>query len=411
MDTWVNHERGLFDDGDTSGTWNVSSTQFAILCRAIEATLYFEEPTNFPVYVRQYMTKREITRSTMVNYLLMFQKLVEFIRAYKRSSIPTIMDNDWHKIIKDVRRKNQKGSLKEKKMKRDLFSKVPDMEGVALVVNKIEELCNEDLEENKLTLEDQKVFNFVFLSSNMKGRVGPLADLTWDDVKRMKKHGKLTSDNHKTGHYYDQEIKIHSEQFPWLKRLRDESRNNDGYRPRLVLEQLWKPKTIHSHRQFAKFFDEEILEKDYNGTSIRKMWDAYVHYNSDSIPTEARAFHTMQSSHRKETAEKHYIVPSTSGIDFYHNTLKNVGTSSSSKSITTKSSATKSPATKSSATKSPAAKSSATKSPATKSSATKSSATKRKDEDSESETSFLSCSSEADESKFPLQKQEDQRNI
>ena len=47
VDFWVNHERGLFDDGDTSGTWNVSSTQFAFLCRAIEATLYFEEPSIF----------------------------------------------------------------------------------------------------------------------------------------------------------------------------------------------------------------------------------------------------------------------------------------------------------------------------------------------------------------------------
>ena len=81
VDTWVRHEKGLFEAGDVSGTWNVSSTQFSFLCRTIAATQNFEEPTNFPVYVREYMQERDFTKSTMVNYLLMFEKLVEFIRA------------------------------------------------------------------------------------------------------------------------------------------------------------------------------------------------------------------------------------------------------------------------------------------------------------------------------------------
>ena len=100
-----------------------------------------------------------------------------------------------------------------------MFSKVPEMEGVAFVINEIEELCKEDVDEIKLTWEELKVFNFMFLSSTMNGRVGPLVDLTSDNVKRIEKHGKQTSDNHKTGHKYDQEIKIHKEPFPWLKRL------------------------------------------------------------------------------------------------------------------------------------------------------------------------------------------------
>ena len=116
------------------------------------------------------------------------------------------MENDWHKNIKDVRKKYQKVSLREKKkMEGNLFSKVPEIEGVAFVINKIEELCNEDV-----------------------------AELTWDDVKRIEKRGKLTSDNHKTGHYYDQEMKIDKEQFPWLNRLREEFRKKHGYRPKLV---------------------------------------------------------------------------------------------------------------------------------------------------------------------------------
>ena len=327
VETWMRHEKGLYEDGGTSGKWNVSSTQLTFLCQAIEATHNFKEPTNLAVFVREYVQERSLTKSTMVNYLALFEKMVDYIRAYKRTILPVIMENDWSKIIKDVRKKYQKGSLKEKrKTKRDLFEKVPDMEGVAVVVNRIQEICNADIGEKKLTLEELKVFNFVSLSCNMNGRVGPLLDLTWEEVKRIKKHGKITSDNHKTGHYYDQEIKIHQEQFPWLKRLREEFKKKHGYRAKLVFGTSLDTKD-HSlaatiRKVLGKYFDEEILEKDYHGTPIRKMWDTYMHYNADQIPAEARAFHAIQSSHRPDTAEKNYIMPKTSGIDFYHDTLK-----------------------------------------------------------------------------------------
>ena len=89
------------------------------------------------------------------------------------------MEKDRSRIIKDVTKKYQKGSLKKKrKTKRDLFEKVPELEGVAVVAIRIEEICNADLREKKVTLEELKVFNFVSLSCNMNGRVGPLLDLT-----------------------------------------------------------------------------------------------------------------------------------------------------------------------------------------------------------------------------------------
>ena len=347
VETWVRHEKGLYEDGGTSGKWNVSSTQLTFLCRAIEATYNFEEPTNLAVFVREYVQERSLTKSTMVNYLVLFEKMVDYIRAYKRSLLPVIMENDWSRIIKDVRKKYQKGSLKEKrKTKRDLFEKVPEMEVVAVVVNRIEEICKADLREKKLTLEELKVFNFVSLSCNMNGRVGPLLDLTWEEVKRIKKHGKKTSDNHKTGHYYDQEIKIHQEQFPWLKRLREEFKKKHGYRAKLVFGTSLDTKD-HSlaatiRKVLGNYFDEEILEKDYHGTPIRKMWDTYMHYNADQIPAEARAFHAIQSSHRPDTAEKNYIMPKTSGIDFYHDTLKSNTASSISSTPSIKSGPAKS---------------------------------------------------------------------
>ena len=72
----------------------------------------------------------------------------------------------------------------------------------------------------------------------------------------------------------------------------------------------------------ANHFDDHILEKDYHGTPIRKMCDTNFRYNGEEIPTQARAFHAIQSAHTKDTADKNYIMPKTSGVDFYHDTLR-----------------------------------------------------------------------------------------
>ena len=67
----------------------------------------------------------------------------------------------------------------------------------------------------------------------MNGRMGPLTDLTRDDVKRIREYGRMISDNHKTGHFYDEETKTHYEQFPWLERSKQESRKRNSYRGKL----------------------------------------------------------------------------------------------------------------------------------------------------------------------------------
>ena len=115
--------------------------------------------------------------------------------------------------------------------------------------------------------------------------------------EKNKKPRQNNADNQKTGQYYNQEIKVHQEQFPRLKRLREEFKKKHGYRAKLVFGTSLGTKD-HSlaatiGKVLGKYFDEEVLEKDYHRTPIRKMWDTYMHYNADQIPAEARAFHAI----------------------------------------------------------------------------------------------------------------------
>ena len=59
--------------------------------------------------------------STIVNYLVLFQKLIEYIRAHRRSSVPVIILNDWSRNNRDMRAKRREGSLtEEQKIEREL---------------------------------------------------------------------------------------------------------------------------------------------------------------------------------------------------------------------------------------------------------------------------------------------------
>ena len=327
VEAWITHQKGLFSDGDVSGQWDIPSTQKAFLCKAIQATAGFTDTLAFAVFVREYFEEKHLTQITVVNYICSLEKLIKYAKAYKPSQFPGLAEVDWLVISRDVKARYQKGSLKEKRRTRQkLFEKVPDMNHLATVYSKMTELCNEDVSKKFLSLDELKCFNFIILCSNLNGRLGPINDLTWSLVKKIKKEGQFDCDNHKTGHYYDIKLKIHKDQFPWLKRLKEEFKKKHGYVGDRVFG-TQKDKKDHSlanivRKVMAQHFDNEILEKNFNGNSIRKTWETYVFYNKHKLSQEELAFHQTQSAHRKQTAEAHYVKHSSEVSDFYHDTIK-----------------------------------------------------------------------------------------
>ena len=269
VEEWVGHQKGLFSDGDVSGQWDIPSTQKAFLCKVIEATAGFSDTLALAVFVRNYFEEKYLTRITVVNYICTLEKLIKYAKAYKPSQFPGLAQVDWLVISKDVKARYQKGSLKERRRTRQkLFQKVPNLNHLAAVYSKITDLCNEDVSKKFLNLDELKCFNCIILCSNLNGRPGPINDLTWSLVRKIRKEGQFDCDNHKTGHYYDIKLKIHKDQYPWLKRLKEDFKKKHGYVGDRVFG-TQKDKKDHSlaniiRNVMAKHFDDEILEKDFN---------------------------------------------------------------------------------------------------------------------------------------------------
>ena len=173
------------------GNWNVSSTQLTFLCRAIEAANNFEDPTNLAVFVRGICPRKvsnEVGDGQLSSFVRKNGRLYPCLQAVNSSCYhgEWLEQNHWRceeKLSKKLPQRIEKNKTR-------LFCKVPEMEGVAVVVNRIEEICNADLREKKLTLEELKVFNSDSLSCNMNGWDSPLLDLIREEVERLKNTAK-----------------------------------------------------------------------------------------------------------------------------------------------------------------------------------------------------------------------------
>ena len=219
--------------------------------------------------------------------------------------------------------------MKEKRSSKEkMFSRVPNLEAVATVYSKIMMLCNDDVTGKNLSLKELKCFNFLTLAFNLNGRHGPLIELTWEAVDEIKQSGPLDCDNHKTGHFYNMKLKIHVEQFPWLGRLNEEYIKKFG---KLGKQVFGTSRDTEEHSMseiikevLPKYFDNDIIQSDFNGNSIRKMWETYVYYNKTDLSADQLSLHKSQSAHGPATAEGPYVnfpKPSQDAVVLYHETL------------------------------------------------------------------------------------------
>ena len=153
--------------------------------------------------------------------------------------------------------------------------------------------------------------NFILLSFRLNCRAGPILNLTWSDVKTMKKTGYLETDRHKTGRYCDVTVRIESDQQKWLKRLKSRFVKEYRTEPNFVFASPTN-KVEHSMAKNIKSVLSQLFDKDYckdfYATAVRKMWDTHFH-NRKKFKDSVFNSHLQQTGHTANTALHSYVVP------------------------------------------------------------------------------------------------------
>ena len=133
---------------------------------------------------------------------------------------------------------------------------------------------------------------------------------------KIRTEGKLGTNRHKTGHLHDVMITVQDDQYPWLKRQKEQFRKefkNDSSlvfaSPANTIEHSVPRYLRETIRGLFRDLPKESLDKDFHSNSVRKMWDTFINDHRDSIPESLRNLHLRQTGHSESTAQGNYIVP------------------------------------------------------------------------------------------------------
>ena len=175
----------------------------------------------------------------------------------------------------------------------------------------VQDFLNSDLTERVLHYRKLSTLNFLILFFRLS-RAGPLLNLTWDDVRTIKKAGFLDTDAHKTGKFYDVTIRIECDQHKWLKRLIKRFIKELKISSNLVFP---APTNIVEHsmakniRVVSSQLFEKRSDKDFHATAVRKMWDTHFHNIRKSYKDSVFNSHLEQTGHSANTARDKYVIP------------------------------------------------------------------------------------------------------
>ena len=111
---------------------------------------------------------------------------MRYLQLHSRDRYPDFKTHPRKKILDEVRVRYRVGSQKRRKAK-ELFEKVPSLQEVQKLNFQVEDFLNKDLEEQVLYFKELSLFNFLILSFRLNYRAGPLLNLTWRGVAKIKK--------------------------------------------------------------------------------------------------------------------------------------------------------------------------------------------------------------------------------
>ena len=294
------HQRGLADDGDIVTVNTLSVTLKKFLGNVIVKTKEFTETKELANCVRDFTEDYSLKRITIGNYLSQLKNFFTFLKLHSANQFAGFSKHPWDDVLKEVRKRYSKSAGKEKRRKtKELQAKVPTLLQVQEINGLVTSFLNKDLEDRVLHYRELCALNFLILSFRLNCRAGPLLHLTWNDVEVIKSEGKLDTDRHKTGRYYDVTIVLQQDQLKWLRRMRRRYVKEFKQEPSLVIassvNRVEQSMSKNIRSVLAHLFEDKVGNKDFHATAVRKMWDTHFHNNRRQFKDSVFNSHLQQT--------------------------------------------------------------------------------------------------------------------
>ena len=187
-------------------------------------TLGLAEPKSLLIAIERLELRRKREPTTVIIYLSHFKTFLEYCDCYEKNRL----DKDFSlstmlKAVRDSRRhySNAVSKCRQKRAKDRFVESVPNLLQISNRQHEVLKTLNDDLNKQHLSLNQFKALNFFLLQIRLNVRSGPLLNITWSAFDTYLRNGLVYETNeHKTGNYYDVDIKMESDQVLFLNELR-----------------------------------------------------------------------------------------------------------------------------------------------------------------------------------------------
>lgn len=325
----------MAEDSSVCKVTGLSSSMKRFLGLSIKETHNFTVSSTIYQYVRDFKKDHNLEPQTIVLYLHKLNRFLDWIDVHHRETFPKFAETAWTKIVKNMVKKWKGSAAKNSRIvSKAKHARVPPFSAVMKLERDMMKLLLKDVNEktSRRSYRDLQVMNFLVMAIRLNIRAGPLLNITWTDIEKIKKEGFVRSSKHKTGYKYDLTISVQDDQLPCLDRIRQKFTEVYRFESQFVLSSTADDEEHSMCRYIKNFLISEFGEEfcyyyDYNSTSLRKSFENYINSNKRNLSSSGLAAHFEQSGHTEATAQSNYIAPqpSMAVLDFYRTLLDNCG--------------------------------------------------------------------------------------
>lgn len=310
VEEYLEHQRQAQEacSGDAGGSRNQPWLK-NMLATFYGETNHFTEPHRLLQVTMMIQRRQRLAPQTIVTYLASLKKFVDYLVI--RDNIDAARIQAAMNEVKGIYSTSAAADSRRKADER--FKLVPSHNIVVTRHEQVLKLLQENLEEESLSLKEEKALNYFLLQARLNCRNQPIMNLTWEMLEEIQRNGSVLTSKHKTGQYYDVALRVEPDQIPLLYHLRGTYRRELGTVPVLIFatRKGTADRSIASeiYQVFAAKFGDSATAIRFNSNSMRKYREGRMQQlrQNDEIAADVMTEHLHQTGHTQQTAEKYYM--------------------------------------------------------------------------------------------------------
>ena len=272
-------------------------------------TNHFQEPHRLLQVTMMIQKRQRLAPQTVLTYLACLKKFVDYLVI--RDNIDAARIQAAMNEVKSIYTTSAACDSRRKADER--FKLVPSHNIVVARHEQVLKLLQENVEEESLSLKEEKALNYFLLQARLNCRNQPIMNLTWEMLEEIQRSGSVSTSRHKTGQYYDVALRVEPDQIPLLYHLKETYRREFQAVPVLIFS-TQKGTADRSMARgisevFAAKFGDRATDIRFNSNSMRKYREGRMQQlrQNEEIAADVMTEHLHHTGHTQQTAEKYYM--------------------------------------------------------------------------------------------------------